>query len=166
MPGAKPRVPPPHDPQQIFLNGHNFGEAAKMLFAAAPQDPSVIAPACAVAALATELLLKSLIAYEGVYNVPRSHDLDRLYGLIDPATKDKLETQWDELMALPEMALRLKDSPSHQMELGACLADSRNAFDNYRFIYDPSRHVTFTVGSLPHLLRHIILSMHPDWRPS
>jgi len=137
-----------------------------MLNAVTPHNPSVIAPACAVAALATELLLKSLISDEGLNAVPRSHDLERLYGLIEQATKVDIEAQWGELMKLPEMAERLRQSPSHKMELGACLTESKDAFENYRHIYEPSRQVAFTVGSLPHLLRNIILTMHPEWRPS
>ena len=164
--GTSKKRAAPGDPKQIFLNADNFCEAAKMLNAATPENPSVIAPACAVAALATELLLKSLITDEGLNVVPHSHDLKRLYGLIELATKIEIEAQWDELMKLPEMAERLEKNPSHKLELGACLTASKDAFEHYRHIYEPLRHVAFTVGSLPHLLRHIILTMHPEWRPS
>jgi hypothetical protein len=172
---ALPMKKPAHTPVKpvdIFMQAEGVLQACGILSEDRVKDNPHLAGSVGysiiiLSAFASELYFKCLICME-TGKVPHGHHLKHLFDKQSSATQTKIEKLWNDLV------VPMRDSYWTQVEtavagkkiprdLRGALTTGNQAFEKVRYIYEGSAGITFFLGDLPNILRHIILEIKPEW---
>jgi hypothetical protein len=165
------------DPQKIFEQAECFYRAWVVLhtmFLESVSNKDIHAgvtladPVIVLGALTTELFLKCLICIE-TGNIPRDHDLKKLFDKLSTGTCTRIQNLWESVVMrrteewdrYEEFGLKMpRDLPS-------ALAKGSEAFKRTRYSYEENTEgLHWYLEDLPTLLEELILEMKPDYEAS
>jgi hypothetical protein len=163
----------PVRPVDIFMQAEGVLDACGILSADRVRDnPQIMASIgysiIILSAFASELYFKCLICIE-TNHVPRGHHLRHLFDQQTPAVQAKIEQLWDDLIVpmhndqWTQIEAVSGSEKKISRDLRGALADGNQTFEKIRYIYEGPTGVTFFLGDLPNILRHVILELKPDW---
>jgi HEPN domain-containing protein len=122
----------------VLLDHHKYVEASEILL-----DYNRVQPAVVLAALATEIFIKSFLAtqqYSGHATTERGHSIAALFELITPELQEELRTNSAELDA--------------QLDLLAEIRRHDQLFMSARYWYEPAASKVLTSETI-HFARHL-----------
>ncbi len=161
------------NPQKIFEHARKFQWANEFLRSNHITQETVHSaadPSMVLSAFACELYLKCLLCIEGKTGFDKIHDLKRLFDMLGPDLRRRIEQVWDadiwqpfrrNMLAQVEGAgqTRIPRSLSWALKAGAL------AFVKLRYVFEePKRDIKFILGDFPEVLKKVILEIHPYWR--
>lgn len=124
-------------------------------------------PSMALSALTIELFLKVLHAMDHD-DIPRTHDLLNLFAGLKAHTRVAIRKGWAPIEALHGGKWRQmaeEQNLSHQPGLEAGLEFGRDAFERYRYTFEPdSPESRYYIDGLRYVLEDLILKRRPDLR--
>ncbi len=151
--------------ESIFFQADAFNIAASRL--AEPGRPIIplLIPQVVTSSLSSELYLKCLIRME-TDEVPREHDLAKLFDELQGETKQAIENTWNAETAKQSAVLdeidRRAGKPVTPRTLTDALAKEGSAFVNWRYAHEPGPLCNFHLSNLPAILRNHILTTRPE----
>ena len=111
-------------------------------------------------------MLKCLICIEGG-EVPRDHNLERLFDKLSQPLKDQIEAKWtNEVVPLRTSEWDKNDAvfdKKMNRDLRSALIGASDAFQELRYVYEGMPKTVFNASDLPTLLAQVIFGIKPDW---
>jgi HEPN domain len=157
------------DPKLVYEQGLRFLVAESRLRSPANVDDfgKILGiPAAVLNALADELFLKAMLLIEGKTS-PRTHNLAKLFQLLEPDTKTRIEILWD-ASALANKHNFAKHEARHNItvprDLRSALDSCGDFFEKGRYIYEDPSSVRFWLSDLPPILKSVVLTLKPEWK--
>ena len=124
-------------------------------------NPDLCVPHTMLTAFSCELCLKAAYAAENNGKQVYGHNLLKLFGNLSPQLQALIRREWPRCLAqnvtVTEM---LKHMPDLNVEFDHNLDISKDAFVDYRYIYE-NKGATFLLGTLPILLRTVLGTIIP-----
>jgi hypothetical protein len=133
-------------------------------------DPLCFSPLVANLAFASELYLKCLIIIETKQQAIMQRDLRKLFSMLPQKTREEIEKRCDAILTKPPQ-YDLSNAPDHAKEAEAqrpknfrdALKAGKDAFKDWRYMYEGDAAPPFALLIFPDILRAIILERHPEW---
>jgi hypothetical protein len=157
------------DPKLVYEQGLRFLAAESRLRAPANADDFgriLGIPSAVLNTLADELFLKAMLLIEGK-EPPRTHNLAKLFQLLDSDTQIKIEILWD-ASALANKHNFAKHEARHGItiprDLKITLDSCGDFFEKGRYIYEDPNAVKFWLSDLPPVLKSVVLTLKPEWK--
>lgn len=142
--------------ESIMFYADAFILAARKLTQPGVPDLQLVVAQIVNSSFASELYLKCIILIE-TGDVPRGHDLAKLFDKLKRETKDSIESKWNTERAKRSAAFdeidRRAGSPVTARTLLDALTKEGRAFEIWRYGYEPRRLPNFSLGDLPAILR-------------
>ncbi len=154
--------------ESIFFHADAFNYAAQKLVQPGVPDIYLVVAQIVNSSFSSELYLKCIILTE-TGNAPRGHDLRELFDGLRDESKQVIENEWNAENARKSAVLdeidRRSGSPNTPRNLKDALAREGNAFEKWRYAYEPGKLPNFSLGNLPAILRRHILTIRPELQP-
>jgi len=109
------------------------------------------------------------LSIEGKTRFTRIHDLHRLYKMIGPEIRRRIDDLWDTDIWQPfrrECLETVEAATKRQVprDLSSALKAGALTFIDLRYVFEqPKRKIDFILGDLPQVLKKVILEIHPEW---
>jgi hypothetical protein len=164
-------------PEEMFRAAKSFEYSAEQLERMIPESANgkplfpisspTSLPSIVCAAFATELYLKCLLRIEkNKGELKRGHEYKDLFDELSPASQAKIRQEYDELVASSSDRSPVLEDVQNQnlFDFEEMLAQSGEAFEAYRYYYEPSKnHPDFVGILLLKAVRKVILELRPDF---
>ena len=160
-----------YDARKIFELAEQFHRASSILLSAFDQkNIQVIPPSFTCIAFSLELYLKSLITLEKGGYTKGNHNLEKFIEMLNPDTKDKLRLYAiaiaePQIKQFQDFAKAKGLPPLPDFDFDAALTASKNAFVNWRYVYEENfkENEGWQASEIILAVRKIILELHPEW---
>lgn len=161
------------------MYAENFFKSANMLQQVGDSDERIkghfLVPVATLYAFSLELYFKCRITASSG-KTPQDHDLSNLFGKITLRTQSRIRGVYAVYGGANDFFvtwLHENHSLAHPSDFDGVLRDSKDAFEQMRYVYEYSSgakagkgNPTFSAGRILMATRFVINELHPDWIPN
>jgi hypothetical protein len=169
---SRPQVAPPTNLENVFRAAEVFRRGGDLLgdYAMRQNQPELISPTVACAALGLEILFKCLILLEGK-TYGKIHALTDLFAILSDETKKKIRDRYQPYLPQDQKEIEraIKESgggePIPTVDFDYILAQSSRAFENVRYAYEGPKTESWgwLASDIYECTRAVILEKEPGW---